>query len=173
MTLATQEIREAQEKYEKVLAENPDKARSKNAPATAKLQAGLKLQVTGPRGELVETDMPSHVGGQGSAPAPSWLMRAGLASCTASTIAMRAAKLGIELDTLEVTVETESDYRGFLGMDDSVSAALSGLRTAVRIGAKNADAKQLRELVRWGDEHSPVACTLREAGGGSLEIDVI
>jgi uncharacterized OsmC-like protein len=171
--MAIREIREAQEKYSRVLAENPDKARSKNAPATAKLQDGLKLRVTGPKGELVETDMPSLVGGQGSAPAPSWLMRAGLASCTASAIAMRAAKLGVDLATLEVTVETESDYRGLLGTDDSVSAALTGLRTVVRIGAKNADAKQLRELVRWGDEHSPVACMLREAGGGSLEIDVI
>jgi uncharacterized OsmC-like protein len=171
--MAIQEIRDAQDKYIKTITEDPGKGRSKNAPATAALQDGLKLRVTGPRGEVVETDMPSLVGGTASGPAPSWLMRAGLASCTASTIAMRAARLGVVLDTLEVTVESESDYRGFLGVDDSVSAALTGLRTSVRIGAANANPDQLREIVRWGDEHSPVACTLRETGKMPLHVEVI
>jgi uncharacterized OsmC-like protein len=171
--MAVQEIREAQDKHIKTITEDPAKGRSKNAPATATLQDGLKLRVTGPRGEVVETDMPSLVGGTASGPAPSWLMRAGLASCTASTIAMRAARLGVVLDTLEVTVESESDYRGFLGVDDSVSAALMGLRTHVRISAKGADEDQLREIARWGDEHSPVACTLRETENMPLDVEVI
>jgi uncharacterized OsmC-like protein len=171
--MAIQEIRDAQEKYIKTITDDPDKGRSKNAPATATLQDGLKLRVIGPRGELVETDMPSLVGGAASGPAPSWLMRAGLASCTASTIAMRAARLGVALDTLEVTVESESDYRGFLGVDDSISAALTGLRTRVRISAKGADADQLREIAQWGDEHSPVACTLRETAKMPLDVEII
>ena len=36
---------------------------------------------------------------------------------------MRAAKLGVALSNLEVTVETDSDLRGILGLDENVAAA--------------------------------------------------
>ena len=137
--MAVQEIREAQDKYIKTITKDPAKGRSKNAPATATLQDGLKLRVTGPRGEPVETDMPSLVGGTASGPAPSWLMRADRLSRTASTIAMRAARSVFVLHTLQVTKESRSDYRGFLGVDESVSAALMGLRTRERTRVKGAD----------------------------------
>jgi uncharacterized OsmC-like protein len=166
-------IREAQEKLANMIAQDPAKARVKNSPATASLQHGLKIRVAGPRGEAIDTDMPAAVGGAGSAANPGWLLRAGLASCTATVIAMRAAKLGIALDTLEVSVESESDNRGMLGLDDAVSAGLGGLRTHVRIGAAGVDGAQLHEIVRWADSHSPVACTLREAGEGKLDVEVV
>jgi uncharacterized OsmC-like protein len=65
-------------------------------------------------------------------------MRAALASCTGTVIAMRAAKLGIELEKLDVSVESQSDNRGLLGLDAGVSAALTGLRALVHISAVNA-----------------------------------
>ncbi len=57
-----------------------------------------------------------------SAPSPGWLLRAAEASCVATLITMRAAMLGIDLDTLEVTVDSVSDDRGLLGVDDTVPA---------------------------------------------------
>ena len=84
---------------------------------------------------------------------------------------MRAAQLGIDLTALDVTVESESDNRGMLGLDQRISAGLSGLRARVSLRADNATPAELEDLVRWGDAHSPVACTLREALAG--EIDVI
>jgi len=110
--MSTTRIREAIDKLASVFAANPEKARVKNTMATARLTAGLKCEVTGPGNERVLTDMPPGVGGEGTAPNPSWLLRSGMASCTATVIAMRAAKLGIDLRTLEVTVESESDQRG-------------------------------------------------------------
>src|SRR5687767_14111390 len=150
-------IREAIEKASSVLAAQPEKAKSKNVPATARLLDGLRCEVTGPNGETVHTDMPATVGGAASAPNPGWVLRAAMASCTATAIAMRAAKLGVDLTTLEVTVESYSDNRGLLGLDDKISAGLSSLATRVKIGAAGASADQLRELARWGDGHSPVA----------------
>lgn len=44
---------------------------------------------------------------------------------------MRAARLGVKLETLEVTVDSDSDNRGLLGLDDRVSAGLLSLRTKV------------------------------------------
>lgn len=166
-------IREAQEKLGKVIAEQPEKARAKNVPATARLLEGLRCEVKGPNGETAHTDMPPAVGGTASAPNPGWLMRASVASCTATAIAMRAAKLGIELTTLEVTVESTSDNRGMLGLDEKISAGLSSITTQVRIGAAGVDAERLRQLAKYGDDHSPMACTTRSSPGYSLNVEVV
>ncbi len=153
------QIRAAIEKAEKLIREQPEKARAKNTPATASLVAGLKCHVTGPAGESVHTDMPAGVGGGASAPNPGWLMRAALASCNATCIALRAAQRGITLTRLEVTVSSESDQRGLLGMDDKISAGLDTLRVKVMVSAPGTPATELGELARIACERSPVRCT--------------
>ena len=115
--------------------------------------------------------MPPAMGGTAAGPNPGWLLRSALASRTATVIAMRAAKLGVTLDTLEVTAESDSDNRGILGPDESVSAGLGAVRTKVKIGG-NAGPDALREIVAWADAHSPVGCTVRRASACSLEVEV-
>jgi len=164
-------ISKAIESLSAAISADPAKARAKSA-ATARLAEGLKCEVTGPRNERVVTDMPAAIGGKGSAPNPGWLLRAAVASCTATVIATRAAKLGVALSALEVTVESESDQRGLLGLDDSISAGLGAWRTRVKI-AGNAQAQALREIVAWADAHSPVGCTVRQGSACSLEVEVV
>lgn len=161
-------IRETIAKTSKMLGEQPEKARIKNAPATATLVEGLKCRVTGPAGEQLHTDMPAGVGGAASAPNPGWLMRAALAACNATCIAMRAATRGISLAALEVTVTSESDNRGMLGLDETVPAGLQGMRVHVRVSAPGTGARELEELVRWACAHSPVGC----AQLGAAQVDV-
>ena len=105
--MSAAEVREAIENMTKVLSEQPQKGRSKSA-ATATMETGLRFRVTGPKGEATATDMPPSLGGKGSAPNPGWLLRASLASCNATMIAMRAAQLDITLETLEVTVISDA-----------------------------------------------------------------
>jgi len=166
-------VAEAIAKLTKVFTEQPEKAKTKNAPATAVFHEGLKFQVTGPAGENVLTDMPPPMGGAGSGPNPGWLLRASLASCNATVIAMRAAQLGISLKSLEVTVESESDNRGLLGLDESVSAGIRNLRTKVKIGAEAASPAQLREIVAWGEAHSPVGCTIGRAPNAPTDVEIV
>ena len=164
-------IVEAIERTSAAIAADPAKARAKNVPATARLAGGLKCEVSGPYGERAVTDMPPAMGGAASGPNPAWLLRGALASCTATVIAMRAAKLGVALDALEVTVESESDARGLLGLDPAVTAGLGAVRMRVRIGG-SASADTLREIVAWAEAHSPVGCTVRDAPACSLEVEV-
>jgi uncharacterized OsmC-like protein len=142
---------------------NPDKARAKYASATATLENGLKCRVTGPSGEHIETDMPPVTGGEGTGPNPGWFFRASLAACCSTVIAAQAARLGINLTKLEVTVEGEGDIRGMLGLDNVVSAGHSAISTNVEIGATNATPEQLQQLVEWAVDHSPVCRTVRDA----------
>ena len=63
-------ISEAIEKTSRMLAEQPEKARSKNVPATARFLDGLRCEVTGPNGETLHTDMPLAMGGLHDARVP-------------------------------------------------------------------------------------------------------
>jgi uncharacterized OsmC-like protein len=164
-------IQQAIERLSAEVSADPSKAHAKNVPATARLTDGLKCEVTGPQGQRLMTDMPPAMGGGASAPNPGWLMRGAIASCTATVIAMRAAKLGVTLHTLEVTVESDSDLRGILGMDERVSAAHGPVRIAVKISG-DADARALREIVAWAEAHSPVGCTIRGAPTCSLAVEL-
>lgn len=171
MTATT--VREAIEKISAVVSTQPEKARAKNAPATARLIERLRCELSGPNGESLTTDMPPAMGGSASGPNPGWLLRSALASCHATVIAMRAATLGVSLKQLEVTVESESDNRGLLGLDERISAGLHTLRTRVRIGAEGVSAQQLEEIVRWADAHSPVGCTMRQPPSQTIEVEIV
>ena len=165
-------IREAMERTSAGIAAEPAKAKSKPNPATARLTEGVKCEVTGAYGQRFLTDMPPAMGGEASAPNPGWFLRGAIASCAATVIDMHAAKRGIRLDLLEVTVDSESDLRGILGMDDAVPAGQKTVRTSVKIRG-DADPQVLSELVTFADGHSPVGCTLRDRPVCSLEIEVV
>ena len=121
-------------------------------------------------GWSVVTDMPAAVGGGGTAPTPGWLIRAALASCAATTIAMRAAELEIQLTRLEVTAESETDMRGLLGVGTGVKPGPATARLRVRLAAEAGDEQRLEELVEWADSHSPVGDCVRRAVPVELEI---
>lgn len=154
------------------LSEHPDECRFTDKAATAVVEKGLRCRAEGPDGAMLISDMPKAIGGGGSAPSPGWLLRAALANCDATVIAMRAAQLGVTLTTLQVTVDSESDDRGLLGMDDAISAGPLTVRTRVRIGANDAPPEQLRQIVEWAEAHSPVADAIRRAVPARAEVDI-
>ena len=164
-------IREALERLRGQIAAQPEKARARPGPTTARIVQGLRCEVRGPNGETVSTDMAPAMGGEASAPPPGWLMRASLASCTATCIAMRAATLGAQLTLLEVSVESDADQRGMLGMDERIPAGPSAFGAKVRIGAAGVPADELRALAEWADRHAPVASTARGSPRYSLEVE--
>ena len=166
-------ISKAIETLSVAISADPAKARAKKAPATARLAEGLKCELIGPHGERLVTDMPPAVGGTAAGPNPGWLLRGAIASCTATVIAMRAAKLGIALSNLEVTVDTDADLRGLLGLDEKISAGHQAVRMKVRISAPGESADAVRELVAWAEAHSPVGCTIRNAPQCCLEVEVV
>jgi uncharacterized OsmC-like protein len=155
------------------LSENPDKARVVDKAAVATLQGGLTCKAQGPGGAVLVSDMPKAVGGDGSAPTPGWLMRAALANCDATVIAMRAAQLGIELSHLEVTVDSVSDDRGIFGIGDHVAPGPLSMRVSVTLASPGTPQAELEALVHWAEAHSPVGDALRRAIPTSTEITVV
>lgn len=164
------EIRHAIEAATAYLQEHPDEARSTDSLASATLVDGLVVRVTGPQGESLTTDMVPSVGGTATAPSPGWLLRAAEASCVATLIAMRAAMLGITLDTLEVSVDSVSDDRGLLGIEESVPAGPLSGRVAVRLAAAGVEAATLEKIAHWGVAHCPVCDAVERHVPISVEI---
>lgn len=134
---------------------------------------GLRASSESPDGHVVVTDMPRGIGGGASAPSPGWLLRAALASCDATLIALRAASIGVELDTLEVTVAMDFDDRGLMGTDDTVPAGPLSSNVSVRIGAEDSDEETLRGIVAWAELHSPVGDALSRAIPGTLGVEIV
>ena len=57
------QVRAALDKLSQTIADQPEKAKAKHAPATAVLESGVRCRVTGPAGEQIATDMPPAMGG--------------------------------------------------------------------------------------------------------------
>jgi putative redox protein len=64
------------------------------------------------RDHQLSVDEPLHVGGQDTAPSPQELLAVSLASCTAITMEMYAARKGWEIGHVEVAVEYSPAERG-------------------------------------------------------------
>ncbi len=164
------DIRESIISVKSALTSKPDAGPAPDRPAVAVIEDGLRCRTEGADGWTVITDMPAAVGGEGSAPTPGWLIRAALASCAATTIAMRAAELDLSLTRLEVTAESETDMRGILGVGDGVEPGPVSALLRVRLAAEAGDEQRLEELVEWADSHSPVGDCVRRAVPVELEI---
>jgi uncharacterized OsmC-like protein len=165
------DIRESIENAVRYLSEHPDEARYTDSSARATLGDALRVEVEGPDGLRIATDMPSAIGGREEEPSPGWLYRAAIASCVASTIGMEAARAGVTLGSLTVEVDSESDDRGILGMDESVPSGQLSTRVRVRVAADGVEEARLREVVERGAARCPSYDATRRAVDVSLEIE--
>jgi uncharacterized OsmC-like protein len=164
-------IRSAIDAASAFLTAHPGEATYTDSPAVATLGEGLVVNVAGPAGASITTDMSTSVGGNASAPSPGFYFRAAQASCVATLVAMRAAQVGVRLDRLEVTVDSTSDDRGILGLDPSVPAG--PLRSRVHVVARgDAAPDRLDEIVRWGVDHCPVCDAVKRAVPVDVEVDL-
>lgn len=151
---------------------NPGDALGRDPTATATVDRGLRCVVRGPQGQELVSDMVPAVGGEGSAPSPGWVMRAAHAACDATVIAMRAAEEGVVLSSLEVTVDSESDDRGLLGVDEEAPAGPLSTRVRVHVSAAGVSEERLREIIDWALAHSPVGDAMHRAVPVELELSV-
>ena len=154
----------------------PEVAVHANPPAVSRWESGTRVVTHNGEAVSVATDMPKELGGAGDQVTPGWLLRAGIAACAATSIALAAACEGIKLTALEVHVGSRSDARGLLGMSEPsgepVYAGLSGVELQVNIAADGSNPMALESLVTRCLSHSPVPCTLITATPFSLHVNV-
>jgi uncharacterized OsmC-like protein len=174
--MSAQYVADALERVEIVLRRRPDMGLHDDSPATARWRGSTRIVTSHDNGLEFTTDMPGELGGTGDQVTPGWLMRAGLAACTATRIAMGAAAAGIELTRLELRASSRSDTRGMLGMCEAdgtrISAGPQDVQLHVTIAAHGVPAEQLRALVEESHRCSPVPCALQEETPVGLHIEI-
>jgi uncharacterized OsmC-like protein len=172
--MAAQDIAAALDRVAYALERHPAAGIHADMPATARWQGGTHVLAIHPLGAMVPTEMPEQLGGTGEHVTPGWLFRAGLASCAATSIALAAARLGIELTLLEVRADSNSDTRGMLDVADSSGAPVDAgpfdMQLHVRI-AGMAAAERLQGLVEQALGHSPIPAAVRNATALALHIE--
>jgi uncharacterized OsmC-like protein len=174
--MAAPDIAVALQRVEAVLKRRPGTGLHDDSSATSRWEGGTRVISSHANGKQFATDMPLDVGGRGDEVTPGWLLRAGVASCTATCIAMAAATEGIELTSLEVQADSRSDMRGMLGMTDTdggpVCAGPQNMLIAVRICARGIAAERLQALVERSYCRSPMVCAVRDAVPLELRIEI-
>lgn len=174
--MGIEDVAAAMRRVESILQRRPRTGMHEDAPATARWLGDLRVAASHANGAQVLTDMPAEVGGSGREVTPGWLLRAGLASCLATCIAMHAAARGITLRVLEVRATSRSDLRGVFGLPDAhgepVGAGPIGMQVTVLIAAAGIAPEALERLVEQSHRCSPISAAVREAVPVSLAIEV-
>jgi uncharacterized OsmC-like protein len=146
-------IANAIDRLESVLGRKADFGHSTNRSVTT-IDQGLRCS-TEEGSWILDSDLPQSLGGTGSAPSPGVLLRAALGSCLAMGYRLRAAKHGVELTSIRVLVEADSEIAGMLLCDTPSPAGYTEIRYHVDVESPAPQADVLRVLDE-GDDLSPL-----------------
>jgi uncharacterized OsmC-like protein len=173
--MTAETIAKAMQRVRAVLARRPQAGIHADEPAIARWDEGMRVVACHANGTQITTDMPVELGGAGDQFSPGWLLRAGLASCLATRVAMEAAAAGISLSRLEVSARSTSDARGLLGMTDDggepITPAPREVQLEVRIGASDVPRERLQAMVEDSFRCSPVSAAVERMVPVGLRID--
>ena len=146
-------IANALERLESALDRRADFGRSTNRSVTT---VGVGLHCSTEEAPwVIDADLPRSLGGTGAAPTPGVLVRAALGSCLAMGYRLRAAKHGVELTSIRVTVDADSEVAGMLLCDTAAPPGYTELRYHVEIDSPAAPGDVMR-IIDEGDRLSPM-----------------
>jgi len=116
-----------------------------------------------------DADHPPVLCGKGNAPTPVEFLLHGLAGCLTAGIGNIAAARGIELKSVESTVEGDLNLLGLLGLSSEVRNGYQAIRVHFRIEG-DAPPEKLRQIVEQSKARSAVFDVL--ANGTNVDVTV-
>ena len=130
---------------------------------------GATQEMTHKQPFIFDADHPAVLVGQDNGPTPVEFLLHALAACLTAGIANVAAARGVNLTSVESTVEGDIDLLGILGLDESVRNGYSQIRVHFTVEG-DASPEQLAELVEQSRRRSAVFDVL--SNGTDVRIDV-
>ena len=131
---------------------------------------GAKQEFTGREFEL-NNDEPPVLLSNDKAPNPVEYILHAMAGCITTTLVFHAAARGIEIEEVETSFEGDIDLRGMLAMDENVRKGYQEIRVNLNVKADCPD-NELKELVEFAKNHSPVFDTIQNPVPVKLNINV-
>jgi uncharacterized OsmC-like protein len=103
----------------------------------------------------IESDHPEVFASEDNAPTPVEIVLAGLAGCLTAGVASVAQNRGIQLHSVEATIEGDMDIAGILGIDSDVRNGFGAIRVHYNIDA-DASEEDIKALVAQSQKRSAV-----------------
>jgi len=108
---------------------------------------------------IVDADEPCVNSGADTSPNPMEYVLHSLASCLTSTLVYHAAVQGIEIESVESSLEGDLDVRGMLGLFEDSRKAYNAVRVRMQVKSV-ADADTLRKLALFSPVYDMVSNSL-------------
>ena len=137
----------------------------------ATIVEGTRCRVIEQHDELL-VDIPRSVGGESEGPSPSMILRSAISSCVAIGIKQWAARQSVPIARVDVTLETDVDARGQLGVSDEIAPGFLGLRLAISV-VTAADPADVKDIVRRSLKYSPLMDVLQRAQAVETRIELL
>jgi uncharacterized OsmC-like protein len=123
-----------------------------DAPVACSVEAGQAMR---------EAQAHVGVGGPGTGACSGDLLLGALAACAQITCQMVATAMGIETESIGVTVEGDLDLRGTLGVDRAVPAGFEVIRVRFDVEAPEASEEEMASLISKTERYCTVLQSLR------------
>ncbi|MEM9760980.1 MAG: OsmC family protein [Pseudomonadota bacterium] len=107
------------------------------------------------RTHRIEADHPEQFSAPDNAPTPVEIVLSALAGCLVAGVASVAQNRGIQLRSVDATVEGDMDMAGILGIDSKIRNGFSAIRIAFEIDA-DASEDDIAALVAQSQKRSAV-----------------
>ena len=156
------DLRAVQQPIKDAYRADPDQARITLTARGSAADAPVACNVDLGRA-IYEAQAHTGVGGAGTAACSGDLLLGALAACAQLTCQMVATAMGLEVRSIETTVEGDLDLRGTLGIDRDVSAGFEAIRLRFEVDAPGASDEDLDGLMARTERYCTVLQTLRRA----------
>jgi uncharacterized OsmC-like protein len=124
-------------------------------------------------GATLPVGVHSALGGLHDAPTPGDILCAALAACQDSSVRVVANLLGVDLESLEVTVTGNVDVRGTMMVDRSVPVGFQSMRCDVRLRVRaGTDPGLIGKLKAAAEQSCVVLQTLRAPPRVEMQFEV-
>jgi len=119
---------------------------------------------------VYDVDHPPVLCGAGNAPSPVEFLLHALAGCITAGIGNIASARGVEIESVESTIEGDLDVQGLLGLSKDVRNGYQGIRLSFKVKG-DADDETLRKIVEQSQARSAVYDVLTNGCPVSIEVD--
>ena len=104
-------------------------------------------------------DEPQILLGNDNGANPVEYLLTGLAGCITTSLVAHASARGVNIQSIESTLEGDIDLQGFLQLDENINPGYQGINISFKIESDASD-ETLQELIDLAKEASPVANTI-------------
>jgi uncharacterized OsmC-like protein len=130
---------------------------------------GAMQEMTHQQAHVYDADHPAVLVGADNGPTPVEFVLHALAACLTAGLANIAAARGVNLESVESTVEGDIDLLGILGLSDDVRNGYQGIKVSFKV--RGDDPEKLRRVIEQSRKRSAVYDVVTNGVPVSIEVD--